>query len=350
MASLRPADIDRFLQKPDFTRSVILVYGPDTGLVSERAEKLSKASGVDPSDPFNLTRLDADIAAADSSRISDEAYTVALFGGSRLIRISGSTRRDLARAIEPVLDNPPENTIIVIEAGDLRKNSALRKKVESSKNGLTIPCYLDNDRSISQLIDEEITDTGIRIDSDSRQALTAMLGSDRRLSRNELRKLATYCMDRKQVTIEDIHSIIGDTSAMAVNDVADAASTGDLEKLQLSFSKAVESGSPADLLLLGVLKHFQHLQAMKHRLIVEKKAAAALIESMRPPVHFSRKPALIQSLQNWPPERIGHVMNRLNGSMLECRQQVPISMAIARQVLLAVGTEARRHGKSRGRT
>ena len=60
MVSLKTADIDKFLARPDPGRPVVLVYGPDAGLVSERVNALIKASVDDVNDPFSLVRLEAE--------------------------------------------------------------------------------------------------------------------------------------------------------------------------------------------------------------------------------------------------------------------------------------------------
>ena len=38
----------------------MLVYGPDAGLVRERADALIAAAVDDPNDPFSLVRIDGD--------------------------------------------------------------------------------------------------------------------------------------------------------------------------------------------------------------------------------------------------------------------------------------------------
>ena len=50
----------RFLARPDPGRPIILLYGPDAGLVRERADALLASAVDDPNDPFSLVRLDGD--------------------------------------------------------------------------------------------------------------------------------------------------------------------------------------------------------------------------------------------------------------------------------------------------
>src|SRR6202008_2868890 len=83
MVALRGKDIDNFLARPDPGRPIILLYGPDAGLVRERADALLKSAVDDPEDPFSLVKLDGDELAAEPSRLVDEAMTVPMFGGRR---------------------------------------------------------------------------------------------------------------------------------------------------------------------------------------------------------------------------------------------------------------------------
>ena len=82
MVALKGAEIDKFVARPDPTRPVVLVFGPDAGLVRERAEALVRASVDDPKDPFQLARLDGDDLAGEPTRLVEEANTIPLFGAA----------------------------------------------------------------------------------------------------------------------------------------------------------------------------------------------------------------------------------------------------------------------------
>src|SRR5215472_9190790 len=101
MVALRGKEIDSYLARPDPSRPIILLYGPDAGLVRERANALIASAVDDPTDPFSLVKLDGDELSAEPSRLVDEAMTVPLFGGRRAIRIPAAqglrTRQDCGR-------------------------------------------------------------------------------------------------------------------------------------------------------------------------------------------------------------------------------------------------------------
>ncbi|MGO7830659.1 hypothetical protein ACC690_39335, partial [Rhizobium johnstonii] len=51
-------EFETFLQKSARNYRILVIYGPDRGLVSERASLLDARSGVALDDPFSLTKLD----------------------------------------------------------------------------------------------------------------------------------------------------------------------------------------------------------------------------------------------------------------------------------------------------
>ena len=116
MVALRGRDIDAFLARPDPGRPIILLYGPDAGLVRERAEALLASAVDDPNDPFSMVKLDGDELAAEPSRLVDEAMTVPLFGGRRAIRVRAGSR-SFASGVDTLADTPLRDCRIVIEAG-----------------------------------------------------------------------------------------------------------------------------------------------------------------------------------------------------------------------------------------
>src|SRR6266567_1153262 len=129
MVALKSSDIESFVARPDPARAVVLIFGPDAGLVSERADAIIRASVDDPSDPFALVRLDGDVLASDPARLADEALTVPLFGGRRAIRVRAGSR-NIAPAVEGILGIMLRDCRIVIEAGDLKRDSGLRGLIE----------------------------------------------------------------------------------------------------------------------------------------------------------------------------------------------------------------------------
>lgn len=83
--------IEAFVARPDPKVRVVLVYGPDSGLVRERVDRLTRAVVEDPADPFRVADLTPAILKEDPSRLADEAAAMALTGGRRVVRLKDAT-------------------------------------------------------------------------------------------------------------------------------------------------------------------------------------------------------------------------------------------------------------------
>src|SRR5208283_3379542 len=144
MTAVKAADVEAFIARPDPSRPVVLVFGPDAGLVSERVNALVKASVDDPNDPFSLVRLEGEEVSTDPGRLVEEAQTIPLFGGRRAVWVKAGSR-NTAPAVEALLALPVSECRVVIEAGDLRRTAPLRALVERAKNAAALPCYTDGE-------------------------------------------------------------------------------------------------------------------------------------------------------------------------------------------------------------
>src|SRR5947199_1734503 len=198
MVALRGRDVDVFLKAPDAGRPIILLYGPDAGLVRERADALVSSAVDDPSDPFSLVRMDGDELSAEPSRLVEEATTIPMFGGRRAIRVRAGSR-SFASGVETLAAMPLKDCRVVIEAGELRPESPLRKACERAKTAVAIGCYPDTERDLAKLIDDEMKSSGLRIAPDARASLTSLHGGDRKASRNELNELTLYAHGHSEV-------------------------------------------------------------------------------------------------------------------------------------------------------
>src|SRR5690348_4606950 len=134
MTALKAAEVAAFLAKPGAKQTIVLIFGPDAGLVRERVDAIIAKSVDDPRDPFSLARLDDTALADEPQRLVEEAHTVPLFGGRRAVWVKAGSR-SIVSAVEILLAAPPgKDCTVVIEAGDLAKNSPLRVICEKSKD------------------------------------------------------------------------------------------------------------------------------------------------------------------------------------------------------------------------
>src|SRR5438105_282143 len=143
MVALKPAQVEAFLARPNPAQPIVLVFGPDAGLVRERAQALIGAAVDDPGDPFSLARLEGDELASEPTRLVEEANTIPLFGGRRAVWVKAGAR-NFTPAVEALLAAPAPDCRVVIDAGDLKRNAPLRAICERPRNAVAPPCYADS--------------------------------------------------------------------------------------------------------------------------------------------------------------------------------------------------------------
>jgi DNA polymerase III subunit delta len=338
MTAIKAADVDAFIARPDPKRPVVLVFGPDAGLVSERVNALVKASVDDPNDPFALARLDGEALAAEPSRLVEEAQTVPLFAGRRAVWVKAGSR-NIAPAVEALLEIGDFDCRIIIEAGDLRRNSPLRAVCERAKNAAALPCYADTERDRGRLIDDEMHTAGLDLAPDARALLIPLLGGDRAASRNEIRKLTLYARGQKRVGIDDVVAVVSDASSLAIDDIIDAAFAGKPADLETQLGKARTAGTSSGSILFAAQR--QVAQLHKWRTAIESGAPFSL-DGVQPPLHFRRKGAIEAALRQWNAARLSAAMTELADAVLESRRNFELAETIAERALLTVAVRARR--------
>ena len=342
MVALKASEIEKFLARPDPARPIMLVFGPDAGLVRERAEALVRASIDDPKDPFQLARLDGDDLASEPTRLVEEANTIPLFGGRRAVWVKAGSR-NFAPAVEALVAVASPDCRVVIEAGDLKRTAPLRALCERAKNAVALPCYADTERDLVRLIDDELREAGLAISPEARAALVPLLGGDRLASRHEIAKLALFARGQEQVELDDVMAVVADASTLALDGLIDAAFAGRTNELEVQFGKARTAGTSPGTIVSTALR--QVTQLHKARLAVDDGASVSEATGViQPFVHFSRKAAVEAALRSWTSARLERAMAQLAEALLESRKQAGLADVIAQRTLLSLAVNARRKG------
>ena len=105
----------------------VLVYGPDAGLIRERIKIMIRGVVDDPADPFRISELSEGDLRQDPARLADEAASIAMLGGRRVVRIRGGAD-GLTKIFEPFLNDPAGDALVLVEAGEISPRSSCFSK------------------------------------------------------------------------------------------------------------------------------------------------------------------------------------------------------------------------------
>src|ERR1700742_355286 len=279
-------EADRYVANPPKGLTAALVYGPDPGLVQERAEKLLKSVVPDLTDPFNVADLSESVLTDDPARLADEAAAISMMGGRRVVRVRGAGN-DLADLVGSFLGDPRGDALVCIEAGDLAKTSALRKLFDGHKTAVAVQCYPDSVRDLGDVLRDALRAEGLSIAPDALEDAVSRLGSDRGVTRREIEKLVLYMHGHKQVTLEDVRAVMGDEAEARSESACDAAGSGDLSKLDRELERLWASDTQPAQVIRSAMGHFQRL--LQARESVQRGTSIDdVMKRLRPPIHFSR--------------------------------------------------------------
>lgn len=349
MSQKKAHEVEAWIGRPDPAVRVVLIYGPDRGLVSERAAAFAMRTGLPLDDAFAVIRYDASDLEQDPGRLIDEARMVSMFGGERLIWIrNAGTHKGFADALKDLLDKPSRDAITLIEAGDLKKAAPLRDMVERADAAMALPCYVDEERSLDSVIDSELARSGKTMAADARQALRRRLGGDRLATRGEIEKLILYCGEKPVIDLEDVVASSGDVSASSIDQAIDAALAGSLAELDLALRRSQEGGTQAQAILGAAMRQFQGLEVLRRNVDIGGAQPAAAVAGARPPVFFSRRKLVETALGTWTGASIARALTRLQQSILATRHRPELAGAIVRETLMAIAIESIR-SRRRGR-
>lgn len=340
MVALPRSDYDSFVEDPDPRYPIVLIYGPNRGLVSERIETLLKNVRGKSANEFTVITLEGDALASDPGKLSDEARTIGLFGDRRILHVRAGGR-SFTDSLKPLLQDPAPETLIAIEAGDIAKNAPLRTACEAAKTCAVIPCYDDDARTIGALIDSSVLRAGLTIDRDAKEALVSLVGADRLSTRAEIEKLIFYAGETKKITLADVRAVVADASGLAIDDLLDAASAGDSKAALRAFTVAREAGTSPASIINAAIRHLSQLHRMSLQIEAGEDAESVI---KRNRVFWRRTDAHKRALRRLGSHTIESVLVSLGEAELDSRRSAQLADVIAERAILSLAERGKRKG------
>ena len=328
-----------FLKQPAPRARAILIHGPDQGLVRERGEALARAVVPDLADPFRVAEFAGDALKDDPAKLADEAAAIAFGGGRRVVRVRPAGN-ECAAALASFLADPTGDALVILEAGDLDKRSALRKLAESADNAAVIACYRDEGRSLDAVIKEQLAAQGVTAEREALAWLAAHLGGDRMVTRAEIDKLALYAGRGATITLDDARAAVGDSAEIGLDDLVHWVAGGNVAAADRALAKLWSEGAQPVQVIRALARHVMRLHQLTG-LMAEGRDAKSAIASLRPPVFWKDPPRLQAQLERWSREQLGRALDGLLRVEILCKSTGQPAELLASRAVLALSRQAR---------
>ena len=338
MAILKKPAIEAFIRAPSPETKAVLIYGPDVGRVHEVAAGIVRSAAGSLDDPFTVVNVSDNSLAADPALLADEARSLSLVGGRRVIWVSPAGR-GFQGAIESYLTDPGGDGLIVAEAGALQKSSRMRTLLEQSKQCAVIACYEDTTEDLRDLVKRAAAEARLAVSDDVLEHIVDRIGADRALSRREVEKLMLYCYGRESVELDHLDAVCGDVSAASLDALLDATFGGDIAECCRRLAQLEEGGMSASGVLTSIGGHVARLQEFRNE-IDRGKPRDSVLRGARPPIPFPRQPSIGRQLALWS----GSALDGALGTVLEAtaltRQFGSLEHAITERTLMSLARRA----------
>lgn len=337
----RRGEIERALAKPDAYR-LFLLHGADIAGSNALAARLSASLGPDA----ERIALAPPALKADPALLADEAASLSLFGGKRLILVEGGGD-ELLDAVTSLLNAPAAGNPVAIVTGALKKTSKLLMLAETSARALANAAYLPEGRDADRLVMDLGRAAGLDIPPDLARRLSEASGGDRALLVSEIDKFALFldaapdrpaALDEKVVDALSAGAEEGDLSR-----VVDAVLDGDARALASEVSQLRGSGTE-DVVLLKALARRLLLLARYRAEVDGGNSVENVLAFAGKAIFFKDKPAIARQLGRWSSSRLATAIGRTLQAEREIKSSGSLGADAAHEMLFGIAqATSRKH-------
>ena len=347
IVSKRP-EVERFLKAPPGAVRAAVIYGRDRGQVRERADALASKLTARPDDPFDVAVI-AETELDDGARLADELSAMSLMGGRRLVRVRLETEkagpdRTVAEALKTHAGggfNP--EAFLLVEAGGLGRDSALRRAAEKAEAAAAIPCYEDEPGDVARLVREALAAEGVGLTQEALQLFVERLPRERGVARQEVERLALFLGpgSGRVAGPEDLEAHLGVEPEASLADAAALAFGGRLGPAQAALRRARAEGEagPAAVRALGM-----HLGRLRQILILAKAGAPLPEAAKTAGVFWKNEREALRQARSWTLDALEGVQPDVLEADRACKRTGSPDDLIAERLAMAVAGKARRLG------
>lgn len=334
MVAIKAHQAAKFLTTVGPAIGAVLLYGPDAGSVAERAQALAKRlAGLDDP-PGEVLRLDDADLESDPGRLAVELRTFPMFGGRNVVRAAAGRRLN-AQLLKPLVTDNALAGFLIVEAGNLRRDEALRLLFERASSAAAIPCYADEARDLEALVRDDLAAARLGITPEARKLLLSRLGADRALSRREIEKLTLYAAGQAAIEVEDVEAIVGDASEQALDKVAMACAEGQAAPALAACDRAIAAGEGAQSVILAIQRHFTRLDRVR-ALVDQGRSVDEALRQFRPPLHFKIEDAFRGQSRLWSKTKLTRALRVIAAGAKAARLVGTLEQTVAERLILDV--------------
>ena len=285
----------------------ILFYGENDGIkddIKNQIKKINKDSEI-----INLFQEDI---IKNESIIFKEINNLSLFSNNKIIFIHEASDK-IHKIILECLDKRNKQATIYIFSKLLDKKSKLRAYYEKNKSLGIIPCYQDNDRTLTYYVMNELKNYN-GVSPEIVNLIINNSSSDRKLISAELIKIKNFYLDKK-IKRESLISLLNIKFDDNFNKIRDASLMGNKEKVNSLIGEIDFIPENTFFFLYSIGNRISKLLEIQE-IVRSTKDKELAIETLNPKIFWKDKPIYIEQLNKWNITKLENALNAIGDAEL----------------------------------
>lgn len=234
-----------------------LLMGEETFLVQEAVSLLKKKSVDAGAIDFNCDVFDAGDSSPD--KVRDAADMLPMMSSRRFVLYRGvdNLKDKDWDVLYPVIENPPESTVLVFSCEALDKRKKAYKRIV--EKAVVVELKRPYENQVPDWIDYLAHGHGLTIQREAAQLMRQFVGTNLTEINNELMKLRDYLGERKEIEARDVLQVVSKNRVDRIFDLTDAIGRQDKVTALNSLANLLEHGQSEVGVLAMISRHFRIL-------------------------------------------------------------------------------------------
>ena len=233
-----------------------------------------------------------------------------LFENEKILIISRATDKVLSVILE-ILERNIQGTKIILESNILEKKSKLRVLFEKDKNLVCIPVYEDDNKSLGFIIQDFLKKNKIKFSQEIINILIDRAKGDRGNLKNELLKLESLSLSKKNINLEDVQKLTNLAENYTVFELSDNYLAKNSKKVSRILNENNYNSDDCILILRTILNKSKRLLKLKNE-IDKNNNIDLVLSSFKPPIFWKEKEVVKKQLQLCSIEEIKKIIYKIN--------------------------------------
>ena len=300
---------------------IYLIYGENIGLKKDIRETIINTKGEKNEKTETLTFYENDIIN-DEKDFYNAIYSGSLFSNKKIITVNNGTDK-IVKYVEILLNENLKNILLIIYSDILQKKSRLRNLFEINKNISCIPCYLENERDLQNIIIDELKKNNISLSREAINLVIEKSNNDRNYLRNELEKIKSYSLNKTKIDLEDIKYLINFSGEHKSEVFINECLCGNIFQYKKILSEFYTNTINQIYLLRILSNKIQRLLNIK-MIQIDYPNLDDLMSVVKPPIFWKDKEIVKKQLKIWNINHLKKIFLEINNTELLCKKNPQI--------------------------